>query len=88
MPTTRPRHVISETPGVTRALDIARRRWPELADRPDALLNELILAGAASIAHAEREIERRLEVVRRIAGSGTGWFPDGYLEELRSDWPD
>ncbi|WP_156485804.1 hypothetical protein [Tsukamurella pseudospumae] len=34
------------------------------------------------------DIERRLAAARRLAGSGTGWFPDGYLEALRSEWPD
>lgn len=89
MPTTRPRHAITETPEVTRALEVARRRWPAHAESPSRLLRELIAAGAEAVEEStDSEIERRLAVATRLAGSRTKWFPDGYLEELRSEWPD
>lgn len=88
MPTTRPRHAITETPEITRALELARRRWPALSDSPSRLLRQLIEAGAETIVEPseESEIEQRLAAARRLAGSLTGTFPEGYLEELRSEW--
>lgn len=44
-PTVRPRHPITETDEITQALEAARRAWPELAEKPTALLRQLILAG-------------------------------------------
>ncbi|MCU1695938.1 MAG: hypothetical protein JWR34_2001 [Mycobacterium sp.] len=43
MPTTHRRHVITETDDTSNALDIARRTWPDLADKPGALVRQLIL---------------------------------------------
>ncbi|MBS4103617.1 hypothetical protein [Tsukamurella paurometabola] len=87
MPTTRPRHAITETPEVTRALEVARRRWPAHAESPSRLLRELIAAGAEAVDEStDSEIERRLAAVARLAGSLSGVYPDGYLEELRSEW--
>ncbi|MET9327541.1 hypothetical protein [Tsukamurella sp. NPDC003166] len=89
MPTTRPRHAITETPEIAHALEVARRRWPTHADSPSRLLRELIAAGADAVDEStESEIERRVAVANRLAGSMTGTFPDGYLEELRSEWPE
>ncbi|TWS20381.1 hypothetical protein FK529_03230 [Tsukamurella asaccharolytica] len=89
MPTTRPRHAITETPEITRALEVARRRWPAHAESPSRLLRELIAAGADAVEEStDSEIERRLAALTRIAGRRTDWFPDGYLENLRSEWPD
>ncbi len=89
MPTTRPRHAITETPEIAHALEVARRRWPAHAESPSRLLRELISAGAESIdAQSESEIEQRLAALRRVAGRRTEWFPEGYLENLRSEWPD
>ncbi len=89
MPTTRARHAITETPEVAHALAIARRRWPAHADSPSRLLRKLIAAGAESIdEQSDSEIEQRLAALTRIAGRRTEWFPEGYLANLRSEWPD
>ncbi len=45
MPTTHPRHAITETDDISNALEIARRTWPDLADKPGALLRQLIIVG-------------------------------------------
>jgi hypothetical protein len=45
MPTTHRRHTIAETDDISNALEIARRTWPDLADKPRALLRQLILLG-------------------------------------------
>ncbi|HXH58358.1 hypothetical protein [Iamia sp.] len=41
MPTTHPRHAVTETPEVARALDLAAARWPDV---PRSRLPTLVLA--------------------------------------------
>lgn len=83
MPTTRPRHTITETDELARLLDDAARRWP--GESRARLL--VLLAGEGHHAH-EAEVERRRAAIERHAGAFTGMYPTGYLEELRKDWPD
>jgi hypothetical protein len=47
MPTTHRRHVITEADDISNALDIARRTWPDLADKPGALLRQLAVDATA-----------------------------------------
>lgn len=86
MPTTRPRHFVTETDDLAAALDAAARRWPALT-RPQ-LLVRLALEGdqAARRAHEERR-ERRLAALRRHSGMFTGAYGPDYLRELREEWP-
>lgn len=85
MPTSRPRHVVTETDDLARALDAAAARWPGLT-RP-RLLSRLALEGHRSLeAGAEQRRTARSTAVRRHAGAGTGSFGDGYLEQLRAEW--
>lgn len=87
MPTTRPRHTITETEPVTEALGLARRRWP--GESESQLLRRLALAGAEHLSGEEdREIERRREALRRHAGVLEGVYPPGYLGKLRAEWRD
>lgn len=89
MPTTRPRHTVTESDEIARALADAAERWPEHREAPSRLLLELVRAGHEAIAGARRdEIADRREAIRSTAGSLTGVYPPGYLEELRADWPD
>jgi hypothetical protein len=88
MPTARPRIVVTETDELARVLDVARRRWPADAGSPSRLLLRLVEAGGKAIAEEERQlIEERREVIRSNAGSGTGLYQPGDLEQLREDWP-
>lgn len=86
MPTRRPRHVVTETDGLTRALDAAAERWPGLS-RP-RLLAQLALEGHRALAaHAERRRTARDAAVRRHAGIAAGSYGERYLDDLRADWP-
>jgi len=87
MPTVRPRHQVTETDELARALDLAEKRWP--GESRGRLLVRLALTGADVLAadDAARLDDRRRAV---LAGSGalTGCYRPGYLDELRQDWPE
>ncbi len=86
MPTTRPRHFVTETDELATALDQAAKRWPELSRAQ--LIVRLALEGEVAVERqgAER-IERRRNALQRLKGSFTGVYGTGYLERLREDWP-
>jgi hypothetical protein len=89
MPTTRPRHVITETEQVVRALDDAARRWPADGGNRAKLLAHLVEEGhRAVISQLERDASARRDGVTRTRGVLTGAYGDGYLAELREDWPE
>jgi hypothetical protein len=85
MPTTLTRIQVTQTPPVTRALEIAAKEWPGVPR--SELITRLLTAGAQSVegARAERRAARRkaLEETR-----GTIDYPPRYLEDLRRDWPE
>ncbi len=87
MPTARPRHQVTETDELARALDLAEKRWP--GESRGRLLVRLAHAGAAAVADSLRAADdarrRRLDAV---AGKYPGLYPPGYLAELREDWPE
>lgn len=85
MPTTRPRHQITETPDVTRALDVAAQRWP--AEPRSKLLLRLVDAGGAALEQEHAETARRRQVaVDASRGKYGDAFSPEYLRELRQDW--
>ncbi len=86
MPTTRPRHFVTETGDLAAALDAAARRWPDLS-RPQ-LLVRLALEGdhAAQQARDDRR-RRRLAAVRQHSGVLTGAYGPDFLRKLRQEWP-
>ena len=88
MPTSKPRHTITETDDVSKALDEAARRWPEERDRRGRLLKRLVGEGHRAISGGrDREVARRRAAVERTSGALSGVYPSGYLERLRDDWP-
>jgi hypothetical protein len=89
MPTTRRRHVITETEQVARALDAAARRWPADRDNRARLLARLVEEGhRAVVGQQERDAHARRDAVASTSGALTGAYGDGYLAELRADWPE
>jgi len=88
MPTTRPRHLITETEQVAQALDAAAKRWPAESENRAKLLLHLLEEGhRAVIGQQERSLRERREAVARTSGALTGLYGGGYLGELREDWP-
>ncbi len=88
MPTTRRRHVITETEQVARALDDAARRWPEERDNRPRLLLHLLEEGHRAVTGQQRHrSEDRRNAVARTSGALTGAYGEGYLTKLREDWP-
>ena len=88
MPTTRPRHLITETEQVARALDDAAKRWPADAGNRAKLLVHLLEEGHRALVGLEaREVGMRKEAVTRTSGALTGLYGEGYLDDLREDWP-
>ncbi len=88
MPTTRPRHTLTETDQLSAALEAAGRRWPEDAHSRSRLLLRLVQAGQRSI-DEERDgaRARRRAAVQRTHGQFRGLYGPGYLERLRDEWP-
>ncbi len=85
MPTHRPRHTVTETEELERALDIAARRWPEDRGRRSRLLMRVIRDWARE---QDDDKERHRVALDRTRGSMTGVFPEGYLDDLRDEWPE
>ena len=89
MPTTRPRHLITETDQVTRALAAAAQRWPDDAHSRTKLLVRLVEEGRQAVeGQREHAAKGHRDTVTRTAGALTGVYGPNYLTELREDWPD
>ena len=83
MPTDKPRYTLTDTGKLTEQLDRAQRRWPDVRDRKQLLLN-LAAAGSEAI---ELEAATRRRAIKRTAGVFSGIYKPGDLERLREDWP-
>lgn len=89
MPTTRSRHVITETDQIVRALDDAARRWPADRGNRTKLLARLVEEGhRAVLRQRDRDAAARRAAVDRTSAALTGAYGEGYLAELREDWPE
>lgn len=89
MPTAHRRHAVTETDEIGRALEVARRTWPDLADKPGALLRQLILVGQNTLAHDAATVAmNRRRVIDETAGALAGVYGPDYLHDLREDWPE
>lgn len=88
VPTTRRRHVITETDAVSRALEDAAKRWPEDSHHRSKLLLHLLEEGhRAVVGRAEERVAARRDGVASTAGALTGSYGADYLCQLREEWP-
>jgi hypothetical protein len=88
MPTARPRHTLTETDDLARALDDAARRWPADRDSRTKLLHRLIVEGHRTIVDRDgRLADHRRDAIRRTSGALTGSYAADHLARLRDDWP-
>jgi hypothetical protein len=86
MHTARPRHQVTETPDVARALDLAAKRWPG-APRSKLLLR-LVDVGSVALEHdQQREANVHRAAVTASSGKYADAFGPDYLAKLRADWP-
>ncbi len=86
MPTTRPRHYVTETEDLAAALDAEAARWPGLSR--SQLLVQLALEGHQAVqrAHDERRAHR-LAALREYSGALSGLYRPDDRERLRQEWP-
>lgn len=86
MPTARPRHQVTETPDVARALDAAARRWPD--ETRSKLLLRLVQVGGDTLQGKENAASHsRRQAVDASSGKYSKAFDADYLADLRRDWP-
>lgn len=89
MPTSRKRHLITETDRVVAALDAAAERWPEDRDNRPRLLLRLLEEGHRAVtAERSRRTDRHRAAVAETSGALTGAYGSGYLDDLRAEWPE
>jgi hypothetical protein len=88
MPTSRPRHTLTETDELAVALADAARRWPEDQGSRTKLLRRLISEGHRTIVDRRDDLaDRRSDAIRRTSGALTGVYEADHLARLRDDWP-
>ncbi len=86
MPTLRPRYQVTETPQVTRALDLAAKRWP--GESRSKLLVRLVSIGGDTLEHDQHTADTTHQAaVQASSGRYAQAFGPDYLTELRADWP-
>jgi hypothetical protein len=85
VPTTRPRHFVTETDELARALDAAAARWPGLS-RPQLLVRLALEGDETERQMAAEHRAARLAAIRRHSGALTGVYGPGYLDRLRGEW--
>jgi hypothetical protein len=83
MPTTRQRHLLTETDELAAAIDNAAPLFPG-ESRAD-VLRHLVAIGADTVG---RQRHQRLALVTEHAGHFPALYPADYLQDLRSDWPE
>ena len=86
MPTTRPRHQVTETDELAHAIDLAAQRWPN-EPRSKLLLRVVALGSAQLEEELSSTLMNRLAAIVETSGKYADAFSPGYLEELRQDWP-
>ena len=84
MPTTRPRHQITETDEIAEAIDAGLREWPDLS-RSD-VIRELIVKGADALHLSAAERVLAFELALKQLEDLDIQYPPNYLDEVRRGW--
>jgi hypothetical protein len=82
VPTTRARHLLTETDDLAAAIDAAAERYP--GETRAGVLRHLALAGAEALTQQQ---QRHRDVVHAHAAGFPGLYGPGYLDDLRDEWP-
>jgi hypothetical protein len=89
MPTTRVRHMITETDEIERALNDAAEHWPAEREARGRLLVRLVKEGHRSLRERQAAlIAGRTDAIDRTSGMLSGVYGPDHLAELREDWPE
>ena len=84
MPTTRPRHQITETDEIAEAIDAGLREWPDLS-RSD-VIRALIVKGADALNLSAAERVLAFELALKQLEDLDIQYPPNYLDEVRRGW--
>ena len=73
---------------MAQAIDDAAKRWPADSGNRARLLLRLVEEGHRAVIRQQEQLARRRRaILARTSGALTGAYGDGYLRELREDWP-
>ncbi len=79
--------MVTESDELRAALDAAAIRWPGTSR--SELLARLALAGAGAVHRSDAErAEHRRAALHALVGAFSGCYGPGYLDGLRSEWPE
>lgn len=84
MPTTKPRHAITETQSIAHALAVAHQRWPD--QPPTRLLTRLIELGAEVVERDQVADQADRHTAITALTELASYYPEGYLDDVRSGW--
>jgi hypothetical protein len=82
--------MITETDEIAEGLELAALTWPSDQSSRTELLRHIIAAGIQVLEaeHREKRAQRMAAVAELSSGKYNHIWPEGYLEELRSEWPE
>ena len=81
--------MITESEDLEQALQFAAIAWPSEKDHKSILIKRLIEEGARALeGRISQTSKARLEAIDAVAGKYDDVWPDDWLEQARSEWPD
>ena len=86
MPTTLNRIQVTVTEDVAAALALARQRWPQ-SSKSELMARLAVIARTAMEAESAVRRTARRRAIDQAKGSFHDVYSDGYLADLRADWP-
>ena len=85
MPTTLPRHTITETSDIKIWLDDAALTWPDAVSRTD-LIKRLMERGHESVTQQQEAlVAHRRRAIKAASGSLPGVWPSGWYERYKQE---